>query len=286
MAALWMDLRFAVRNLRKGRLVTALVVLSLALAIAGNATVFGLVRAIVFQPLPYPDPEQITFLGERDKDQPRSALASLANLMDWRERNRSFTDLAGFRVAHMSLGGWARREPLVAAQVTSGFFELLGARTFRGRLFGNEEYREGLSVAWMRTMDEWLDLVFGPERYVRDFLTGFGFLALLLAALGTYGVLAHTVAQRSHEIGVRMALGADAPRILRMVVKQGAILGITGLVLGAPGVIAVTRALDGVLTYAPPADLPTVAAVFVVLFMSTGFGEVSPRRAARVDPRQ
>jgi putative ABC transport system permease protein len=155
MTPLWTDLRFALRALRKGRLVTALVVLSLALAIAGNVTVFGLVRAIVFQPLPYPDPEQIVFLGERDKDQPKSALASLANLMDWRERNQSFTDLAGFRVAHMSLGDGERREPLVAAQITSSFFELLGAQALVGRLMGEEEYRTGAHPVVLLSQDFW-----------------------------------------------------------------------------------------------------------------------------------
>jgi ABC-type antimicrobial peptide transport system permease subunit len=142
-----------------------------------------------------------------------------------------------------------------------------------------------VSIAWMRTMDEWLDLVFGVESYIRDFLTGVGLLALLLAASGTYGVLAYTVAQRSREIGVRMALGADAPGILRMIIRQGAILGVAGLALGVPGAIAVARALDRVLTYAPPVDPLTIFALFAVLLISTLLASWLPaRRAARVDP--
>jgi hypothetical protein len=74
MMGFWQDVRFAARNLRKGLLVTSLVVISLAVAIAGNTTVFGLVKTIVLRPLPYPEPEQIAVLGEREKEQPWSLL--------------------------------------------------------------------------------------------------------------------------------------------------------------------------------------------------------------------
>jgi len=142
-----------------------------------------------------------------------------------------------------------------------------------------------VSLGFMRTMDEWFDLLFSGDSFMRRILSGFGFLALLLAALGTYGVLAYTVAQRSREMGVRMALGADASRIFRMIIGQGAILGLIGLLVGVPGVIAAVRILESVLAYAPSVDSLTIVAVFVVLFLSTLLASWLPaRRAAGLDP--
>jgi len=143
MFSFFQDIRFAIRDLRKGFFVTSLAVLSLALAIAGNTTVFGFVNALLFRPLPYPKPDRIVLLGEREENAPPTLVASAANLVDWRERNRSFVDLAGFRPAPMSLGAGERPEPIIAAQVSPGFFEILGAELFRGRTFNVQEGLEG-----------------------------------------------------------------------------------------------------------------------------------------------
>jgi putative ABC transport system permease protein len=142
MSAIWQDLKFAVRDLRKGILITSLAVVSLAVAIAGNTTVFGLVNAILFRPLPYPEPERLVILGEREENSPPTLVAASANLVDWKERNRSFVDLAGMRPAPMSLGAGERPEPVTAAQASPGLFEILGTRAFRGRTLGREPNRQ------------------------------------------------------------------------------------------------------------------------------------------------
>ena len=139
----WQDLRFAVRDLRKGILVSTLAVLSLALAIGGNTTVFSFVNALLFRPLPYPEPHEIVLLGEREEAAAPTVVASAANLVDWRERNRSFEDVAGFRPAPMSLGAGERPEPIIAAQVSPGFFDILGAEPLRGRTFREDDGRDG-----------------------------------------------------------------------------------------------------------------------------------------------
>lgn len=143
MSSFFQDIRFAIRDLKKGFLITSLAVLSLSLAIAGNTTVFGLVNALLFRPLPYPEADRIVLLGEREETAQPTLVASAANLVDWRERNRSFADLAGFRPAPMSLGAGERPEPLMAGQVSPGFFEILGAELLRGRTFNVEEGLEG-----------------------------------------------------------------------------------------------------------------------------------------------
>jgi putative ABC transport system permease protein len=141
MSTLWQDLRFAVRDLRKGILITTLAVISLALAIAGNTTVFGLMNAILFRPLPYPEPDRLVVLGEREENSPPTLVAATGNLVDWKERNEVFLDLAGLRPAPMSLGAGERPEPIDAGQVSAGFFEILGAKASRGRTLGREDHR-------------------------------------------------------------------------------------------------------------------------------------------------
>jgi len=137
----------------------------------------------------------------------------------------------------------------------------------------------------MQTLEEIVDSFFVGINFFNVILGGFGFLALLLAALGTYGVLAYNVTQRSQEIGVRMAMGASPSRVSRMVTRQGAVLGAIGLALGAPGVLAISGILASVLVDAPPIEPIPIAVVFAVLFSATlAASWVPARRAAALDP--
>ncbi len=164
MWTLFQDIRFAARTLRKGLLVTGFAVLSLALAIGGNATVFSLINAMLIRPLPYPDADRIVLVQDRRKDQPSVAstlTTSLATLADLQDRSRSTTGWAGFRPAPVSLRGNERPIPLSGARVTAEFFPLLGAVAARGRTFRLEEVVEGAPRVvvlsheyWQRTLGE------------------------------------------------------------------------------------------------------------------------------------
>jgi len=113
----------------------------------------------------------------------------------------------------------------------------------------------------------------------------FAFVALVLAALGIYGVVAHAVAQRTHEIGVRMALGAAVGDVIRLVVRQGLVPVVTGLVIGLASGLGVSRLMQSVLYGVTPTDPVTYAAVIFVLTTTALLACVAPaRRAARVDP--
>jgi predicted permease len=110
-------------------------------------------------------------------------------------------------------------------------------------------------------------------------------LALFLGALGLYGVLACVVAERTREIGVRMALGATAPAVRRMVVAQGARVVAVGVAIGLLAAFAATRALAGLLFGVTPLDVPTFAATALLMLAIAGLAAYVPaRRASRVDP--
>jgi predicted permease len=136
-----------------------------------------------------------------------------------------------------------------------------------------------------RTLAQQKDGSLALQRMAAALLTGFGLLALLLAALGIYGVLAYAVSQRTREIGVRMALGAQVADVLRLVLGQGLVLIGAGLVLGLIGAFGATRLLVGFLYEVKPLDPMTFVAVVMILALVALVACWLPaRRAARVNP--
>jgi putative ABC transport system permease protein len=139
----------------------------------------------------------------------------------------------------------------------------------------------------IRTLEQQKSESLALERMAAMMLSGFGLLALLLAALGIYGVLAYSVSRRTREIGVRMALGAQITDVLRMVLRQGIGMVTVGLVLGVAGALAATRALQGFLYETETIDPLTFIAVIVLLMGVAFFACWLPaRRAARVNPME
>jgi putative ABC transport system permease protein len=142
-----------------------------------------------------------------------------------------------------------------------------------------------LPVADIFTGDHLMaDAVAQPE--LRTMLLSlFAGLALVLASLGIYGVMSNTVAQRTHEIGVRMALGAGQNSVLRLVLSNGMQLTLLGIALGTAGALALTRLMKGFLFHVTPTDPATFAEVALFLFLVALLASYIPaRRATRVDP--
>jgi putative ABC transport system permease protein len=140
-------------------------------------------------------------------------------------------------------------------------------------------------VANPRTLENVISDSVGERRFQMTLLTGFGLVALLLAAVGIYGVVAYSVAQRSREIGIRMALGAQGSSVLRMVVGSGLRLAILGVVLGLLAAFALTHALERALYGVSATDPLTFAAVSALLLGIAALASWAPaRRATRVDP--
>jgi predicted permease len=137
----------------------------------------------------------------------------------------------------------------------------------------------------VETIGDVLDRASMADRFTMTLLSAFAFLALLLAAVGTYGVVAAGVAERRREIGVRMALGARAQDVLAMVLREGAWLFAMALPIALAGVWATARAMSSLLFGVAPTDVPTLAAATLALAAATGVACYVPaRRAARVDP--
>jgi ABC-type antimicrobial peptide transport system permease subunit len=121
--------------------------------------------------------------------------------------------------------------------------------------------------------------------YPAYMIGGFAALALLLATLGLYGVLAYNVTQRTQELGLRMALGAKRGDLLRMVLNSGVKLAALGIVLGTAGGLGLSRLIASLLFGVAPTDVPTFISVGVVLFMAALAASYVPAlRATRVDP--
>ena len=142
-----------------------------------------------------------------------------------------------------------------------------------------------LPVADVKTLRDQLDLSLFPSRVAAWTLGGFGVLALLLAAIGIYGVVSYSVAQRTREIGVRMALGAKEKDVLRLVLGEGLFVIAVGLALGLLLAVAATRVIAGFLYGVGATDPLTFAGVPLLLgFVALVASYIPARRATKVDP--
>jgi predicted permease len=142
-----------------------------------------------------------------------------------------------------------------------------------------------LAVAKLRTVDELYDAAVSRQRFNTLILTIFAIVALTLASVGLYGVMSYLVAQRTRELGIRIALGGQPRAVRRVVVRESLLIALTGLAIGVVVSLALSRLLRGLLFGVPPTDVVTyvgVSALLVAVALIASYGPA--RRATRIDP--
>jgi predicted permease len=142
-----------------------------------------------------------------------------------------------------------------------------------------------LPVFGAQTLNETVSASLSARRFSMEMVALFALTALLLAGLGIYGVISYNVSERTHEIGIRLALGAERRSILQMVLRQGLGLAIAGAAIGLVGAVVVSHLMMGLLYGVRPTDPPTFAGVALLLIGVALLACYIPaRRAMRVDP--
>ena len=142
-----------------------------------------------------------------------------------------------------------------------------------------------MPVTDIRTMDEVLASSVSTRRFNMMLLAVFAAVALVLATVGIFGVMNYSVAQRTHEIGVRIALGAQPGDILKMVVGQGMLLALIGVAVGVGGALVLTRVMSSLLYGTSATDPLTFIGISLLIIVVALFACLIPaRRATRVDP--
>ena len=140
-------------------------------------------------------------------------------------------------------------------------------------------------IAHIETVDQILSNSSAEPRFQTALVGSFGVLGFILAIIGIYGVISYSVVQQTHEIGVRMALGAQPRDILHMILRKGMLLAIAGIAIGIGGALALTRVLRSMLFEIEPTDPATFVGVAIFLTIAALAACYIPaRRATKVDP--
>ncbi len=220
----------------------------------------------------------------------RSAVGQeLYLLQSWRRivgvvdnvRDRSLADPSGLRM-YVPFTQAPRQQMTLVTRVAGA------AETRMQELLGVlHELAPRQALVMPMTMEAWVSRSIAQPRFTTIVLTFFGMSSLLLATVGLYGLLAHTVAQRAREIGIRMAVGAASHQVRRLVAGQGLRLVVAGLLLGTAIALATSQLLASLLYEVEPHDTLSFAAVALILLAVATVATYLPaRRASRVDPVQ
>jgi hypothetical protein len=274
MPELLRDLRLALRSLLKSPGFALITVLTLALGIGANTAIFSVVNAVLLRPLPFREPDRLIVVRETYGG---GAVGTVSgpNFVDWRDRSRSFESLTASRGTSLALAGEGEPEELRGARVSAEFFRVLGVR----------EVDREQPISRLREAGELLSDAVARQRFSMLLLVLFGGLALTLAAIGVYGVMAYAVSQRTRELGIRLALGARTGSVRALVLRQGLGIALLGVGFGLGGALALGRLLTSLLYDVSPADPRVLAVAALTLSAVSALASLVPAiRATRVDP--
>jgi hypothetical protein len=276
-------LRYAIRSLFKSKGFTVTAVLTLALGIGATTAIFSVVYA-VFEPMPYPNPDrdpltQRISIEEFIPGQPRG------KPLEWQIvgvyhnlRGAGFREDSPQITVPFAQSPWPQVSMVVK---TSGDPKAV----IKDVAAAVNSVDPDLPLAGVKTMDEIVSESLAIDRFSVVLFASFGALGLLLAAVGIYGVMAFAVAQRTDEFGLRMALGAQRSRVMKLVLKEGTILALTGTLIGLGGAYLVGRAMQSTLYGVGALDVRAFTGVSLLLLAAALLACWYPAwRASRVEP--
>jgi predicted permease len=221
------DLRYAIRTLIKTPAFTLVVVATIALGISANSAVFSVANAVLLRPLPYPDPDQLVVLNELG---PRGGSISISypSFLDWRRQAKSFERMAGFRGNSFTVSGVDSPGRITGLMTSAGFFEILGVKALRGRLFVAEDDKPASKPVALLSYSAW------QTRFGGDSLIVGRTLLLNDDPVTVVGVLPHDFSFGTNTAGVFMPLSAMTRN--RSVLDRGNHQGIRALARMRPGI--------------------------------------------------
>jgi hypothetical protein len=259
METLFQDIRYALRQLRNNGGFAAVAIISLALGIGANTSVFSVVDAAMLRPLPYDYPEQLIEAQSVNSHNPQPSAISYPDFLDWRAQNHTLEHLVRTSLDPTSLASTVQR-------IVS-------------------EMDKDIPVTQVHTMNALMSLQLSQPRFSMVLVSTFAGLAVILTIVGLYGVMTHAVSRRTREIGVRMALGAQRTSVLKMVLRDAAILLFSGIAIGTISALTSASVLQSMLYGIGPRD-PLVMAMVCTLVAIVGLvaAYIPARRAAGVDP--
>jgi putative ABC transport system permease protein len=228
--------------------------------------------ARAFFPSANPIGQRISMRGERDKQY--EIVGVVADLKQFKvdEANKPgfYLPFRQREVAFMNLVARSTVDPAILIP------------SLRSRILEVDRFTP---ITRVRTLEQVVTASTGERRFYMLLLALFAAIAVTLAAIGIYGVMAYSVTQRTHEIGVRMALGAGSNRILRMIIGQGLLLVLTGAALGLVAAFSLTRVMTSLLFSVSPTD-PLTFTVILLALIAVGLAAcyLPARKATRIDP--
>jgi ABC-type antimicrobial peptide transport system permease subunit len=279
------DLRYALRQLHKNAGFSTVVVLTLALGIGANAALFSVVNAVLLKPLPFPDPEQLITIHQ-SKPNFDSGAMPYPNFLDLQRDNQTLSAIAISRSHSYSLVGMGEAQRVNARLISADYFKVPQVSPYFASVRSAVQTHNNQNViSRVQTLDQVIANSLANRRFSMIVLVSFAALALLLATLGIYGVISYLVGQRTHELGIRLALGAGRNDILRLVLIHGMKMAISGVVVGLIAAFALTRLMSTMLFGIGPTDPTTfVIIAFVLLIVALVACYLPARRATKVDP--
>ena len=218
--------------------------------------------------------KRVTFGCEESEGLCRTIVGVVGNI-----RQESITD-AAIPELYVPFAQMPMNGTTVMVRTTSDPLALVGAVRNEVLAIDNNQ-----PIYEVKTLAQRVNEVSAVSRSLMVLLGSFALLAVVLGAVGIYGIVSYSVTQRTHEIGIRMALGARAGNVLSLIMKNGLTLVLTGIAIGIAGALALTRFLTTLLFGVTPTDTVTFLVVSVVFFVIAAIASLIPAlRATRVDP--